>query len=349
MANLSVEVMNTIIGQSTYHILIFKNEIHIYFFFLQHIEEVTTSSGQSFNFNAITKALQIAHNNTSQSVLNSLQISLGNLLLSALKDKDYECATELIKAGANVNFEQIHIKMELVDAFVEYFQKHCTTSFHHVISNFIWMTFCKDCSDQSQRKYPWNITKMNINFLENHLQRKETPLSTAVNNNDVKALKLLLENGAQINHDCGTRKYNMLTYDYHQTSVSIAIKQDHPNIIAAFVEHGLNINAKEYKLIFEKCSDACLLVLLKAGLHHKNMLQTSSLAIAAGRYGGFVVPIEHHEKGLKSLKFVCRQTIRLKLLQTRKENLIYIATTRKLLLPNLLCQYIICDVIPLCH
>ena len=293
---------------------------------------------------ALLAALQTAERNNSHGVLNYLRVCLGNLLIVALQDDDLDCAAQIINAGADVNFQQLHFKDELIETFVNFFKTHCTISLHHVLARFIETTFCHKCSDNSFQRFPFNITKMNIEYIEQHIQRRETPLSTSIHNCNVQATNLLLANGARIDVDCGSRMYkNSLMYERHQTPLMIVINEDHPNIITTFIQNGLNINAPEHIRTFEKCSDTCLLTLLKAGLYHKNISHTTAIAIAAGRYGGKVVPVQHHEKGVKTLKFLCRQTLRCTLLQTRKENLIFTTTQENLLLPRVLCNYIVCD------
>lgn len=277
---------------------------------------------------------------------------LGELLLAALKDGDVKCATMLIKAGASVNFEHVHFKnkTEAVHHYAAnfFFNHPALPDEDTLVSYLIEDINCKTCESHSPAgDSSGEDIGQAENILYRHLGRRaDTPLSTAVETHNMDAIVLLLQNGASIQTDCGIRQDTNSIYNVpHQTPLSIAIERNYPNVVATFIDHGLNINKDVEKTTFESCSDQCLLVLLKAGLHHNKIQQNSSLAIAAGRNGDSV-PEDDDECGLTTLKFSCRKKIRHTLLRHNKENLIFTASYSKLPLPKPLCNYIICNALP---
>ena len=305
-----------------------------------------------FNIQALKDALEIAVQNQTYCVLNYLQNCLGDLLLAAVKGQDLECAAKLLKAGANVNFENAHFKNKTDSTHYYaanfFFNHSCLPDENAVVSYLIENINCPSCDTYARNKYPRDREAQNQVILYRHLGRRaETPLSIAVENHDMAGVELLLQNGASMQVDCGNRHDLKSIYDIpHQTPFSMAIELNYPNILATFIQFGLNINKDVDKTVFESCSDQCLLVLLKAGLHHQKIQQNTSLAIAAGRHGD-VVPDDDNEDCPKSLKFSCRKVIRCTLLKHNRENLIFTASHVKLPLPKALCRYIICNVIPM--
>lgn len=91
----------------------------IYFLFnvvgLWHITMSGTTP--SFDFVELAAALSTAQNNSTKEVLQELSTCLGFLLNAAVKAGDKNCAKQLIKAGANVNFEKENFRGRSVEAF----------------------------------------------------------------------------------------------------------------------------------------------------------------------------------------------------------------------------------------
>ena len=149
--------------------------------------------------------------------------------------------------------------------------------------------------------------------------------------------------------DCGTWG------DFeHMTPVGIAIYEDYADALSAFITHNLDVNQdigfhiRQRAQIIQRAKPACLMVLLCAGLHHKERGLTGlfhahshTLAIAAGACGSRVTPT-HSETEPLSLKFFARKVIRTQLLAVHQRNLFCTATPQHLPLPKTLCRYIRC-------
>ena len=295
----------------------------------------------SFDLGALRKALQSAVEHKSEPVLEELHKALGKLLNAAVKSQNNECAEFLIHAGADVDYEHENFR-DSESAFrgyaaEMYFQfGYPVPSEFDIISALIQQPGqCKICA-QHLREDP---TIPAIDFIYRHTARTaHSPLMLAIENKDIAAIQLLLKQGAQPNYDCGVWEDIE-----HITPWRFVILKDFGSALTAFIKNGLDINQVFDTEWVARCTDKCLGVLLKSGLHHKKLSASSLLAIAAGGDGPMVPP-SHEEEHPFSLKFACCLTVRQALLQGDPRNLFVTATQQNLSLPRSLCEYLVCDV-----
>ena len=308
------------------------------------------------NFDALEKAVNIAISNKSVAVVDKLHDVLGQLLNAAVKSGDKECAVELIKAGASVEYQKNNFEDRLSDdldrlscgpyvAFNEYAANIYVNlpscpSWQDVIESFKEdIDRCRKCC-YFMRKGPQH--RYRAQYMESlyfHYFRKvKTPLLLAVEAKDAQLTDFLLQNGAQKQVDCGS-----FNYKEHVTPFSTAVFSDWLDGIELFILHGLDVN-KDIDIkreIVQQSTSNTLMIFLSHGLLRNRIEGDSELAVAAGKFGR-QVPKHQQEAKPCSLKFTCRTVIRDALAKSSKENFFITVTKSTLHLPRNLCEYILC-------
>ena len=288
------------------------------------------------SFVALQLGLESAAENNTKKVLRQISFLLGDLLNAAISEGDILTAAYFMKAGASVNFG------------INYFQKPQDAFFHHAALAYFrqaeydapcptrddvmqaYLEKCHTCEQCDQ-------TLTDLQLFDSHIGKFiEYPLLVAVHQQNLEAVKFLIQNGAQPLIDCGYFQGHI-----HTSPFSYAVCSNFIKGVEVFLRY-VDINKNVHSLVIEKCSEAILKVFLCAGLHHEKITHRSALAIAAGKDGS-CIPSDHQESLPLSLKFICRQVIRHSLLENRLENLFIHSTQQKLSLPRNLCTYIVCD------
>ena len=289
------------------------------------------------DFTALKQALQCAAENKSEKVLERIPFVLGNLLNAAISEGDILTASYLIKAGAKVNFG-VNYFYTPKDAFYHYaalaYFRRAQQDFlvpceEDVMQGYLQLiSSCKQCDHSTS----------DLNLFNNHIgQYIEFPLLVAVQQQNIEAIQLLLDCGAQKEIDCGNYRG-----ESHTTPFSLCITSGFLEGVEAFLKRGININKVVSIGSFQDYSEEILEAFLRAGLFHRKISRNSALAIAAGKEGR-VVPQQQQEPPPLSLKFICREVIREAILKSRPENLFIHITKSRLGLPHNLCRYLLCE------
>lgn len=308
----------------------------------------------TFQVKALQKALQTAREKNHKYILDVFQESLGKLLNRATECGDTECVRHLIRAGADVNFEEDSYSQDSVRAsrlaISSFFGELASTYphggsyiqeyFHEYVAHSAACSFCiatcvlNALSDQEL-------------VYRHRFRQVVTPLSAATTSGSAECVSMLLDAGADMHTDIGKDAHNDELLR-HLTPVSIVLFKGNLEVLHLFFKHGFNVVTDLDINIMHLVHDDCLPVLLKKGTWTMKLRKITPLTIAAGSLGGDeededCVPALHEEKPPASLMYLSRAVIRKQLLKCNKENLFATATQQKLPLPKNLCRYLVCD------
>lgn len=312
-------------------------------------------SGEQFK--ALHRAIQIARKDKLHSVTSEFEKCLGQLLNAAANCGNEQCVSELIKAGADVNYEEESFNGNCQQAFAHYVTVWYKQHPPQVTPDDIVDKLCHECEEciqcLGQMLPPQYHNTLDIGY-RHHLRKAITPLVLAIRSENVQCVKTLLKHGSLMNHDIGIDHVNV-----HLTPVSVTLLQGNVEVLQLFLDNGLNLIDIDIE-IMHRVHDRCFPLLLKAGITTGWLRKDTPLTLAAGSQGGKVDDL--CETKPYSLKHLARQVIRQQLLDCNRvnywgisdfptlptdvpnsKNLFKTATVEHLPIPKRLCEYLLCE------
>ena len=292
-----------------------------------------------FDLIALQEALQIAQRDSATDVLKRFHNCLGQLLFVAVKTGNTSCVQKLLDAGADPDFAELSFKGSAEWAFPAYAAEFYFQLGHPAIPSRadILEEYCRG-SEECDICHLKGSQESNLELAFKHEYCTVwSPLVFAIQNNNLEAAKVLIENGSSLFKDCGIWEECL-----HVNPVEIAILENAASILSVCIQTRFPINWCITPEVLNRCKPECLKELLKGGFYRQDFNRKYPLAIAAGLFGK-QVPKGHVEPKPFSLKYTARDIIRHQLLQCNETNLFILATRQNLPLPRNLCEYIVCD------